>query len=118
MIVELMNFDKYKLLIDQFSQGASKSKRDLTEMRFFQAFEESMCELESLVKATVTIVITCEKLSDLQEVLLKTIRSRVNIPFPERDDREIIIKWVLLHELEFNNDYISGLNVVEISKYL
>jgi adenylate kinase family enzyme len=34
-IIELNNFDKYKLLIDQFSQGgSSKSKRDLTEMRF------------------------------------------------------------------------------------
>ena len=34
LIVELINFDKYSLLIDQFSQGASKSKKDLTEMRF------------------------------------------------------------------------------------
>lgn len=38
LIVELVNFDKYKMLIDQFSQGGSKSKRDLTEMRFIQTF--------------------------------------------------------------------------------
>eukprot|EP00347_Sterkiella_histriomuscorum_P006220 403353605 len=50
LIVELVNFDQYKLLIDQFSQGSSKSKRDLTEMRFAQAFEESIETLTHKLK--------------------------------------------------------------------
>jgi hypothetical protein len=45
LIVELTNFEKYKLLIDQFSQGNSKSKRDLTEMRFLQTFQQVFANL-------------------------------------------------------------------------
>lgn len=40
VIIELTNIDKYRMLIDQFSQGGnSKSKKDLTEMRFVQTFQ-------------------------------------------------------------------------------
>lgn len=46
LLVELVNFDKYKMLIDQFSQGSSKSKRDLTEMRFIHTFEQVLVQLE------------------------------------------------------------------------
>ena len=49
LIVELINFDKYKLLIDQFSQGNSKSKRDLPEMRFLQTFQQVFANLQSIL---------------------------------------------------------------------
>jgi hypothetical protein len=42
LLIEFKNFDKYKLLIEQFGAGGSKAKKDLTEMRFISALKENL----------------------------------------------------------------------------
>ncbi|TNV84611.1 hypothetical protein FGO68_gene8789 [Halteria grandinella] len=119
LLVELVNFDRYKMLIDQFSQGASKGKRDLTEMRFIQTFQQAIQALENklLLKkhAKVIFFATCEKQGDILEGFARTLfRDKFTLKSLEKDDRESIISWLFKHDKSlqsfdgaFTNDEIT-----------
>ncbi|CDW87814.1 aaa atpase domain-containing protein [Stylonychia lemnae] len=122
VLIELNNFDQYKLLIDQFSQGGSKSKRDLTEMRFSQAFEESLNELQSKIsdQTQITLVFPTQKKSDISDIFAKLIRNKIQILNPEKQDRDAIVRWMLEFDskLKLDIEIILKLNINEIAKYL
>ena len=102
LLIELANFDKYRMLIDQFSQGSSKSKKDLTEMRFVQAFQQSLqgleARLQSSKEAKVLIVATCEKQDDVIPSFRRQFKDKFAFIPPEKADRELIIDWLLSHD--------------------
>lgn len=99
LLLELSNFDKYRMLIDQFSQGTSKSKKDLTEMRFVQTFQQAMSALEARMQsnkeAKVLIVATCEKQDDVIHSFSRQFKDKFAFIPPEKADRELVIDWLL-----------------------
>jgi len=104
LLVELVNFDKYRLLIDQFSQGAgnSKSKRDLTEMRFLSVFQACLDTLQGRLDTgqQVILVATCEKRGDMLESVVKSLVQgrHLTLRSMEKGEREDCISWLLENE--------------------
>ena len=125
LLIELTNFDKYRMLVDQFSQGSSKGKRDLTEMRFIQTFQHALQSLEAKIQgqrhARVVIVASCEKQSDVMESFNRLFREKFVIKNPEKQDREEIIRWLLENDEKLatlGEEASRSLDAEAIGKYL
>jgi energy-coupling factor transporter ATP-binding protein EcfA2 len=117
-LLELTNFDKYKLLIDQFSQGgSSKAKRDLTEMRFVQTFQACLSTLEAKldINHQVVILLTCEKPGDMLESFTKSMVQgrRLQMKGMEKGDRERCIEWLMQAEGKLRGIKVDVLQVAK-----
>ena len=122
LIVELTNFDKYKMLIDQFSQGSSKSKKDLTEMRFIQTFQHCLQKLEARLQqrreSKVIIVATCEKQGDIASSFNCLFKEKFAFKNPEKLDRETIVTWLLKNDETVKRQSDRNLDVASMAKFL
>ena len=60
-LVEVVNFEKYQVLLTNMGNQKSKSEKDLAEMRFVQIFEETMEQLNGKYGGNLILVFTFEK---------------------------------------------------------
>ena len=89
-------------------------------MRFIQAFQQSIAILKERLTndSKVIIIITSEKQSDLLEPFQKMLRTKINLKFAERIDRELIIEKLFKTDPKLKISNIGDIDITQIAKYL